>query len=276
MIGDFLGLLWGTVVLRPYVFLFLAAYLLLATWHLGLGRALLFLLAGYLLAWGSELSSIHTGFPYGRYIYIEATRNQELWVLGVPFMDSLSYVFLSYASYTLAWLALSPGLRSRGDLMAQPQSLLAGRELVLASVLMVMLDVVIDPVALRGYRWFLGQIYGYPEYGIYFGVPLSNFFGWLLVGAVLLLTLQQISRLSGRNSWLDWGKRHFRGQAWLGPALYVAILAFNLWVAFRIGETLLGLVGCFIYIPFLTLLGLSLLPRRRAAEDGNALRKAGK
>jgi putative membrane protein len=36
--------------------------------------------------------------------------------------------------------------------------------LVLAVTFFVLIDVVIDPVALRGSRWFLGQIYGY--YGL--------------------------------------------------------------------------------------------------------------
>jgi putative membrane protein len=32
-------------------------------------------------------------------------------------------------------------------------------------------DVIIDPVALQGERWFLGKIYGYPHEVIYFGIP---------------------------------------------------------------------------------------------------------
>ncbi len=47
---------------------------------------------------------------------------------------------------------------------------------------MTLLDVVIDPLAVRGERWFLGHLFTYPEGGLYFGVPLSNFGGWLLVG----------------------------------------------------------------------------------------------
>ncbi|MBW1918418.1 MAG: carotenoid biosynthesis protein [Deltaproteobacteria bacterium] len=261
--AGFWGLLWGTLALRPYVFIFLAVYLLLATWHLGLGRALIYLLVGYLLAWSSELSSIHTGLPYGRYIYIEATRGQELWVLGVPFMDSLSYVFLSYASYTLALLALNPG-RSRpggfylGGDKARSGS---GRTLVLASVLFMTLDIVIDPLALRGYRWFLGQIYGYPEPGLYFGITLSNFLGWLVMGFVLIGVLQRVTRLPDGMPLMNWGKIDFPGREWLGPGLYFAILAFNLVITFYIGETLLGLVGCFIYLPFVTLLAVNLLNR---------------
>ncbi len=88
---------------------FLGAYLVIATWHLGVGRALAFVVLGYFISWLAELCSIHCGFPFGEYLYIPATLNQELWVAGVPFMDSLSYVFLAYASYALALVALTPG-----------------------------------------------------------------------------------------------------------------------------------------------------------------------
>ncbi len=117
------------------------------------------------VAWLSEVSSIHTGFPYGVYIYIPATRAQELWVLGVPFMDSLSYVFLSYSSYSLALLLLAvrSGVNGRSRRPAREKPPLA--TVILAAVLFVTLDIIIDPLALRGYRWFLGQIYGYPEPG---------------------------------------------------------------------------------------------------------------
>jgi hypothetical protein len=91
--GSLPSLLLGTVVLRPYVFVFLAVYLLGCSMHLGLKRALLFGVAGYLITWISEYSSIHNGFPYGLYYYIEATRDREIWVLGVPMMDSMRYIF---------------------------------------------------------------------------------------------------------------------------------------------------------------------------------------
>jgi hypothetical protein len=52
-------LVWGTLALRPYVFIFLSVYLWLATWHWGLGRTLLYLVAGYGVAWLSEFSSIY-------------------------------------------------------------------------------------------------------------------------------------------------------------------------------------------------------------------------
>ena len=188
----FLGLLAGTVWLRPYVFVFLGAYLLIAIWHLGARRALAFLVLGYLISWAAEFCSINFGFPFGEYLYIPATLDRELWVAGVPFMDSLSYVFLAYASYSLALVALTPGRWEGGRFFLEEAPALQGswRPLVLGAVLMVTLDIVVDPLALRGYRWFLGQIYGYPEPGIYFGVTLSNFAGWFLVALGLIGVLQ--------------------------------------------------------------------------------------
>jgi len=245
-------LLWGTVILRPYVFIFLSVYLWLATWHLGLGRTLVFLVCGYLVAWLSELSSIHTGFPYGVYFYIPATRARELWVLGVPFMDSLSYVFLSYASYSLALLLLRARSGEKGAEPMDSNHKKAATTVILAAVLFVTLDIIIDPLALRGYRWFLGQIYGYPEPGIYFGIPLSNFAGWLLVGIIMIFLLQRLERWSPR-SWLSWGQSRFPGAAYLGAGLYAGVVLFNLSLTFYIGETLLGLVGVFIYLPLATL-----------------------
>jgi uncharacterized membrane protein len=261
----FLLLLWGTLCLRPYVFAFLGAYLVIAALHLGLGRALVFLALGYVVAWTMEFSSIHTGFPFGWYYYIPATRDQELWVGGVPFMDSLSYVFLAYAGYTLALLALGPEGRAGWDypLVEERRRLLSWRPTLLGAVLVMTLDVVIDPVALRGYRWFLGQMYGYPEPGWYFGIPLANFAGWLLVAGILIRLVQTLwAYLPSSGVW-GWGRCAFPGRALLGPGLYLGILGFNLAVTWWIGEYTLLLAGCFMYLPFLTWLGL-----RTAGKDG--------
>jgi uncharacterized membrane protein len=260
----FLWLLASTVGLRPYVFIFLGAYLLLATWRLGAGRALAFLALGYLISWAAEFWSIHFGFPFGEYIYIPATVDRELWVAGVPFMDSLSYVFLAYASYALALVALTPGAWEGRRFSLKGEAAMQGdwRTLILGAVLMVTLDIVIDPVALRGYRWFLGQIYGYPESGTYFGVTLSNFGGWFLVALALIKVLQSLAtRIPPSPRW-DWGRRELPSQALLGPAFYLGILGFNLAMTFIIGETCLGWVGIFIYLPFLSWLVLKLAPGR--------------
>jgi uncharacterized membrane protein len=241
-------LLIDTILLRPYVFVFLAIYLAACSLHLGLKRALLFCAAGYGIAWLSEFSAIHNGFPYGRYFYLDATKGKELWVLGVPFMDSISYVFLSYASYSVALLLSSP-LRCSGWTVYALETRKIRDSLqvrVLGALLLVYLDIIIDPVALRGDRWFLGLIYGYPEKGVYFGVPLSNFLGWFIVG--LIAVLQAIDRRLGRNGVPDLAGYRYPRRFMIGPALYAGVLIFNLSVTFLIGEYQLGWTGVFLMV----------------------------
>ena len=241
-----MGLLVGTVTLRPYVFLLLAAYLGLAVASWGWARALIYAVVGYGIAWIAEFSSIHNGFPFGPYAYISApTIGRELWVAGVPFMDSLSFVFLTFAGLQTARLVTEPlarGQMGSWDIrFASPARHTRWTTWLLAGLLTMGLDVIIDPVALRGDRWFLGQIYFYPGGGSYFGVPLSNFAGWALVawtvtGSFLLLDRHLLCR-----RWGAW--RGHPADALAGAALALGVLGFNLAVTFFIGEIALGLVG---------------------------------
>ena len=242
----FLSLFWGTVLLRPYVFLFMACYLWFASQHLGWRRTFMYLVIGYFIAWASELASIHTGFPYGLYIYIPATLQQELWFLGVPFMDSLSYVFLTYASYSLARL-LEAGWQAQAEEKQGSRFSRSARRVLTGAALFVLLDVVIDPLALRGYRWFLGQIYGYPEYGVYFGVPLSNFAGWLVVGLMMLALLQRLENSRPAPSRQQGGTKLWISAPYRGTILYFGILLFNVILTFVIGEMLLGMIAVLIF-----------------------------
>jgi len=236
-----LRLFWGTVLLRPYVFAFLAAYIVAGWRHVGWKKTLAYIPVGYTLAWISEFSSIHWGFPYGDYFYIQSTAQRELWVFGVPFMDSLSYVFLSYCSYSLAVFLMTPLAHRSGNLIVLETSRIrrSWQTLILGAFFFVLLDVVIDPVALLGERWFLGKIYGYRYDGFYFGIPMSNFAGWFLVGAVLTASLQALDRISLLDSKLP---NRLSWMRLLGPALYLSVLSFNIAVTFYIGEMLLGLV----------------------------------
>ena len=261
---DFISLLLSTVALRPYVFAFFACYLFLAVTHIGWKRTALFTVIAYLVAFACEWSSAvaATGFPFGLYYYIAETRDRELWVAGVPFMDSLSVTFLSYVSWELA-VTLLGRLRAGGRDVRLVEGG-AAREswavTLLASFLMMYLDVIIDPVALRGERWFLGKIYYYPEGGIYFGVTIANFLGWFFVCFAILRLFVWLERAcfgrarAGRPA----GVREYRYQA-LGPVgLYFGVLGFNLFMTFWIGELLLGVVGVAVVLPLAVMVAVAL------------------
>ena len=253
-----LELLLHTVWLRPYVFVFLAVFLAFAIPAWGWRRTLVYTVAGYALALGAEhfSSTAHGWFPFGHYEYVsEPTINKELWVAGVPFMDSLSFVFLSFAGLQMARLALEPlarGPRGWWDLRwADPARPKGWRTWALGGFLTMAMDVVIDPVALQGHRWFLGDIYNYPNGGQHFGVPLTNYGGWLLLALAIIGFLIVVDRwvmrgwlrrLAGRKGWVEW--RGYPADAAVGAGLFLGILVFNLAITFAIGETVMGLAGC--------------------------------
>jgi putative membrane protein len=183
-------------------------------------------------------------------------------------MDSLSFSFLLFTSYCLALVLLLPA-RGRGlsMVMRADRAIRTSAPLLGLTVLFfVLLDVVIDPVALRGDRWFLGKIYYYPEPGIHFGVPIANYLGWAVVG---LLAFGLYQRLDGQLPEHDHAPSPTRNVArrlLFGCALYYGILGFNLAVTFWIGEPLIGATGLLLYLPITAFLLLKLAGRLPASS----------
>ena len=243
--SDVPRLLLGSLLLRPYVFAFLGLHLAGAGALLGWRRTAAFTLITWGVALAAESSSIRTGIPFGWYYYVPTTADRELWIAGVPFFDSISFPFLLVSSYGLAWWLLSGApsgnLRGERGIRSRPGR---GRHLMLAAALFVLADLIIDPVALRGERWFLGRIYGYPEPGVYFGVPVANFLGWGAVGvtATALYHAWERGQPALRAA-------AFRGRALVCPGLYFGVLAFNLTVTFALREWWLGLCGALLALP---------------------------
>jgi putative membrane protein len=221
---------------------FLVAFLVAGARDLGLRRTLLFGAVVWPVAWTAEFASTRVGIPFGLYHYTGLTRGRELYIADVPFFDSLSFTFLAYAAFCLARRALAG------------RTLPAGATALVAGFLMMLLDVVIDPAAVRGERWFLGHLFYYPEGGAYFGVPLSNFAGWWLVGAV------------GIGAYgICAGPPPGGGRVGAGIALYYAVLGFNLAVTAWIGEWGSLAVGSGLHALLAIALGTMV---RRAAVRG--------
>jgi putative membrane protein len=146
----------------------------------------------------------------------------ELFLMGVPIWDSLSYTFLSFAGWMMAtWL------RSRWN-PTSPLSELhrSWKTILLGAALTMILDIVIDPLAHLGKYWFLGDIYHYPNPGRYFDVPLSNFAGWFLVSLATLSAFRLTDRLEGIPKTIrsiQWGALLFWG-------IYLFNLGITLWI----------------------------------------------
>ena len=142
------------------VLLALPSYLALVQSE-GAARGLVLIIGLSLLSMAVEAIGVLTGVPYGWFAYSSEIGTA---VIGpVPWTVGFAYVPLLLGACTLA------------------RRYAAGRsfwvKVLLSAVLLVAADLVLDPgAALLGY-W----IWAHP--GLYYGIPASNFAGWLLTGA---------------------------------------------------------------------------------------------
>ncbi len=275
---EFLVLFAKTIAFRPYVFVFLAAFLFAAVQLIGWQRTWRFWLISWITAFGCEFSSTRNGIPFGWYFYNGSTVGQELYISNIPFMDSISFSFLLFASYCLALLFLLPihpgpsatvgsGLP---DLKFDLPLRTSWPVFALTVLFFAFIDMVIDPVALRGDRWFLGKIYYYPDPGVHFGVPMANYAGWAVVGAISLSMYFPLERRL--RSPMPSHRPSTTHRLLLGVGLYYGVLAFNLAMTFWIGESLQGTTGLLMYVPVTALLLLRLLtPTRPFAQPGRPI-----
>ncbi|WP_129113031.1 bisanhydrobacterioruberin hydratase [Halegenticoccus tardaugens] len=170
-------------------------------------------LAAY--SYAVEYVGVETGFPYGDFYYgVDLGPTAA----GVPIGLPLFFLPLVMNAYLLCLLLLGP--------RAERTAVRLG--VVVAAVLAM--DVVLDPGAVALGFW------AYPGGGAFYGVPLSNYAGWVLSATVAVVTLDGtfdrrglLDRLDDCEFALDdlvsfvilWGAIN----AWFGNWLPVAVAA---------------------------------------------------
>lgn len=168
-----------------------------------------------LYAYGIEYLGVHTGVPYGEFYY-----GVDLGPIlaGVPLGLPIFFIPLVMNSYLLCLLLLGERAARTGVRLAA----------VIAAVLTM--DLVLDPGAVALGFWV------YPGGGAFYGVPLSNYAGWIVSATVAVLALDWgydrralVRRLDRCEFLLDdlvsfvilWGGIN----AWFGNWLPVALAA---------------------------------------------------
>jgi uncharacterized membrane protein len=168
-------------VLPPLVFAFLHGAMLY-----GLRGILTFFALCVAIGGLIETCGVLTGFPFGHYYFTDVMGPK---IFVVPIFLGLAYVGMGYLSWTLARVILG-GL---------PNPLTGSRVVtlpLLAALFMVAWDLCMDPIwatVVRAWIWQQG--------GAYFGVPLSNFFGWYLT----VYIIYQLSALYLRKRVINLG-----------------------------------------------------------------------
>lgn len=137
---------------------------------IGLRGIALFAVIVALVTFGLEACSIATGFPFGFYVHhMPGPR-----LLGVPATVVIAYVLLSWFAWSVACALIrddgvpgSVGLRER---LTTP---------IVAALVLTGYDFAFDPIGATALH-----LYSYRFPSGTFGVPLTNFLGWLFTGWV--------------------------------------------------------------------------------------------
>ncbi len=173
------------------------AALLHASGRLGWRRALALFAAAFGISLGAELLGTSTGYPFGPYSYT----TQLGYLVGglVPFNIPTSWFFMLYASLAICGRLLPVADDARGK----------WRQAALAAVVLTAWDVSMDPAMVSTTHW----LWHLPDLrdasllrrvmlsDLFYGMPLTNWLGWLLTGFVVARVLLAIVPPS------DWAAR---------------------------------------------------------------------
>ncbi|MGI9578416.1 MAG: carotenoid biosynthesis protein [Microthrixaceae bacterium] len=245
----------GTLLGRWYVTLFGITFAVTAIRHMGWRKTVVYAVAATAVGVLAENAAVHWGVPYTRYSFNESLRGEELWILDVPLMVSLSYTFMGYFAFATARLVAGGPWRTRG------------RTPVLEFLVAVMLSTwalwVVDPVSRLGEHFFLGQLFAYDGPGFWFGLPLGSQLGFTTTSVVLvgILTLlmrdepsEPVSAAIAHPHWPAVG-------GYLGQIIFMAATAFVVArqtanPAVRESADALAGSAVIIYVPILLLVAL--------------------
>jgi uncharacterized membrane protein len=138
-----------------------------------------FFLISLVVSFLLEATSIATGFPFGFYVHNALGPKP----LGVPLSVPLGYFFLGWLAWCVARVIIrdDPSVSSRVSQFATP---------LVAAFVLTGYDYAYDPIG----STVLGM-WTYRTPSGYFGVPLSNFLGWLLTAWIFF---QLFALIEGR------------------------------------------------------------------------------
>jgi len=199
--------------------------------RLGKKTAILVFIASFGISLGSELLGTSSGLPFGPYSY---TNQLGYKVLGlVPFNIPTSWFFMLYCSLAIC-----------GRLLPATDD---GKSrwwwALIAGLVLTAWDVSMDPamVASVHWLWHLPPLEGMPLWkniligGHFYGMPLTNWLGWLLTGIIVSRVMLSIVPPS------TWAKKVSPSNFPLGLYAVNAVLPLGicvgrgLWGAFALG-----------------------------------------
>jgi putative membrane protein len=161
----------------------LALFSLTHAWYSIGGRlTLVFFGLSAVISWAYEQVGVATGLIFGAYHYTDYLGPK----LGnVPYLIPLAWFMMIYPSYVIANLVLGGHATGTRPGVSRLVHLAA-----VSAAVMTAWDLVVDPIlsgpSARAWIWENG--------GPYFGIPIQNFFGWLLTTFTVYLAYRAIEQ----------------------------------------------------------------------------------
>lgn len=149
--------------------IFMLVFSLSHAWYfIGWKKTLVFFVITAGVSWGYEQMGVETGLIYGDYYYTDYLGYK----MGhVPIIIPLAWFMMIYPSYIIANIIFSKKSLLHQNRLSQIIVLS-----LLSAIVMTAWDFVIDPYlsgpTVNAWVWEKG--------GAYFGIPIHNFFGWIL------------------------------------------------------------------------------------------------
>ena len=170
-----------------------------AAGRLGWRTAVGIFVVAFSISLASELTGTTTGYPFGPYSY--STQLGHLIGGRVPFNIPTSWFYMLYSSLAICGRLLAP----RDDSASK------WRWAAVAALVLTAWDVSMDPamVATTHWFWHLPSLEGASAFrrvflsGFFYGMPLTNWLGWLATGLVVaraMLAIVPPSRWAERVS----------------------------------------------------------------------------
>jgi lycopene beta-cyclase len=121
------------------------------------------------VAWAAEFIGSHTGIPFGSYSYTDVLQPQ---IGRVPLLIPLAWLMMLPPSWAVASLIVnnSPRYSSHSHRVVRA---------LIAALAFTAWDLYLDPQMVLWNFWQWGKP------GIYFGIPLVNFVGWIVVAFLI-------------------------------------------------------------------------------------------